>query len=420
VECGSGQETSPLEAELRPPQESYTAFCMGQLAEPYPLLRSLQEEDPVHWCPDLDVWLMTRYDDVLKGLSDRRFSNDRARMNVAPIPPDVMSRFEPLAQHLSNWLGFTDPPKHTRMRQAIQGTINTRLARTRRNRIADIAVELLDRMPSVGPDLVGDFAVRLPTIVICEILGITSYDSEFKHHCDILLDFAGSLGAGLVDAANNALDSLQALKLLFAELLEERRGAPRGDLLTILVRALDSGMLTSEEVTGLCVFLFVAGFETTVSLIANGLLLFLRYPDQVSLIRSDPILMRTAVEEILRFESPLPVITRLAACDIEIRGRTIRQGDGVAFHVGAANRDPEKFDQPDVFDVSQKRAPHLALGWAAHSCLGAPLARAEGALAFEAILSRFPSFPGASYFLQDPRWKTTISIRCPEALRVNL
>ena len=205
----------------------------------------------------------------------------------------------------------------------------------------------------------------LPTTVVCEILGVPAERTlEFKAHCDAVLEFAGNLGSALVPAADKALKaSLAELTVLFQELLAERRSKPKQDLLTILVQALDDAVLSDEEVLGLCVFIFVAGFETTVGLLANGLLLLLRYPDQAVRMRSENKAVHSAVEEILRYESPFFIIPRLAVSDIELRGRTIKWGDGVAFHVAAANRDERKFPEPDRFDVRRGReaSRHLSL-----------------------------------------------------------
>jgi cytochrome P450 len=414
-------ETSHAKEEVRVSADAYSLFCNGKLEEPYPLLHELQEQDPVHWSPELSVWIITRYDDVLMGLSDQRFANDRASMNLAPISSDALHTYQPLARHVSNWLGFTDPPKHTRMRQTVAMTINARLGQTLRVRVGDIVCDLLENLAVTDSDLVADFAVRLPTTVICEILGVpTERTAEFKTHCDALLEFAGNLGSALVPAADKALTSLAELTVLFRQLLARRRSQPKQDLLTILVQALDNGVLSDEEVLGLCVFVFVAGFETTVGLLANGLLLLLRHPDQAAQMRAENKTVHSAVEEILRYESPIPVIPRLAASDIELRGHTIKRGDGVAFHIGAANRDERKFPEPDRFDVRRKCGRHLSLGWSAHSCLGGPLARLEGATAFERVLSRFPSFPESTTVLEPPCWRSTIALRCPNALRVRL
>ncbi len=414
-------ETPQTKAEVHVPTDAYSSFCNGTLEEPYPLLHELQDHDPVHWSPELNVWVITRYDDVLMGLSDQRFANDRAQMNLAPISPDALHTYRPLARHLSNWLGFTDPPKHTRMRQTVAITINARLGQTLRDRVGDIVDDLLQNLAATDSDLVSDFAVGLPTTVVCEILGVPAERTlEFKAHCDAVLEFAGNLGSALVPAADKALASLAELTVLFQELLAERRSKPKQDLLTILVQALDDAVLSDEEVLGLCVFIFVAGFETTVGLLANGLLLLLRYPDQAVRMRSENKAVHSAVEEILRYESPIPIIPRLAVSDIELRGRTIKRGDGVAFHVAAANRDERKFPEPDRFDVRRRGGRHLSLGWSAHSCLGGPLARLEGTTAFERMLSRYPSFPESTKILETPRWRSTIALRCPNTLRVNL
>jgi pimeloyl-[acyl-carrier protein] synthase len=402
-------------------ERDYEAFCHGKLADPYPLLRRLQAQDPVHWSPELGAWVITRYADVMAGVLDPRLANDRVSVNMANLDGALYERCASLREHVSNWLGFTDPPRHTRMRQLVSTTVNARLASALRGRIAEIADGLLDQASRRGEvDMINDFAFPLPSLVICEILGVPpACIGPFRACCEDLVDFVGNVGPSVAVSAERALASQRDLEALFADLLQEKRSHPAGDLLTTLAAALDDGSLSRPESIGLCVFVYVAGFETTVSLIGNGILLFLLHPEQADFLRSDRANLASGVEEVLRYESPIQLNTRLAVADVMIGGRAIKSGDAVVLHLGAANRDPSRFDEPDRFDVTRRGARNLSFGWAAHSCLGAPLARAEASIAFDRLIGRFAGFPATVQVVNDVlRWREGMTIRALESLKV--
>jgi cytochrome P450 len=299
--------------------------------------------------------------------------------------------------------------------------VNARLASALRARIAELVDELLDQACHQREvDMISDFAFPLPSRVICEILGVPSACiGPFRACCDDLIDFVGNVGPSIAPWAERALASQRELEVLFVDLLQQKRDEPAEDLLTKLAAALDEGSLTRPECIGLCVFMYVAGFETTVSLIGNGILLLLLHPEQADLLRADPTNLASGVEEVLRYESPIQLNTRLAIADVTFGGRTVKSGDAVVLHLGAANRDPGRFDEPDRFDVTRHGGRHLSFGWAAHSCLGAPLARAEASIAWDKVMGRFEGFPASVRMVEDVlQWREGMTIRALESLKV--
>ena len=398
--------------------EEYDLFCDGRLADPYPFFRRLRNEDPVHRSERLDSWLLTRYDDVLAASRDRRFSSDRVSVNMSALSEADRTRYRDLGEHVSNWLGFTDPPKHTRMRNLISGVFTPQLAENMRGRTQEIVDELIDEVEGSGRmDLVGDLAYPLPATVICEILGVPAgARRQFKTWADDIAAFVGGTGPYAARAAERAEESRKELTGMFRELTLQRRREPREDLITALAaKEGEEEGLTEQELLGLCVFLFVAGFETTVSLISNGILSLLQNRGELERLRSDPSLMETAVEEFLRYESPIQLDTRLIVEDVEFRGRSLRKGQAVMMVRGAANRDPAQFPDPDRFDVGRQNNRHLAFGWGIHFCLGAPLARVEANIAVKTLLERLPDMRLES---DEVDWWANMSLRSLRSLPV--
>ena len=397
----------------------YELYCDARLANPYPLFHRLREEDPVHWSERLSSWVITRYDDVYTGLRDERLGNDRASVNMSALPEPQRTDLGPLGEHVSNWLGFTDPPKHTRMRSFVSKVVNPKLAIDMKDRIQAIVNELLDRVQPKGHmDAINDFAFALPATVICEVLGIDSdRQQEFKSWLDDITAFVGGVGPFLKKVAEQAYKSQQQLTVFLRELTLKRRGEPRNDMISMLAAVEgQSDGLTEQELMGLCTFLFAAGEETTVSLIGNGIFLLLQHPEDMARLKNQPELMKSAIEEFLRYESPIPISPRLALADVEVRNRCIRKGDAVILMNGSANRDPAQFPDPDRLEIGRTNNKHLAFGWGDHFCLGGPLARMEGQIAIKSILERFPNLR-----LQEGQklhWRQNMSIRCLESLPV--
>jgi cytochrome P450 len=362
------------------------------LADPYPLFDELRATEPVHWSDRLDAWLVTRYDDVLEGLNDPLLGNDRAAAYMRALPASMQTEYALLGEHVGNWLGFTDPPKHTRMRGLLSQVFTPRLANSMRSRIQDVVNNLLsdlERRPRF--DLATDFAYLLPAWVIYDVLGLPrERQEEFRALSQRIVPFPGNFGPSLVDIAPDAYAATVELQTFFLGIAAERRREPRNDLITQLAGALAAGDLSEAEFVGLCEFSFVAGHETTVSLISSGLMLLLTHPESLAQLRQDWSLTPSAVEEFLRYEAPVQISPRVARERLSIRGRTIEEGQTVILINAAANRDPEQFPRADRLDITRDDNRHVSFGWSRHFCLGAPLARIEGQIAIESLLRRFP------------------------------
>jgi len=383
----------------------FNPFLPEFIADPYPSYRRLREEDPVHRS-GFGFWVLTRYDDVVTLLRDPRFGRDRYQ-------PLLRARFgEDASGGISGSMLFRDPPDHTRLRGLVNKAFTPRVVETMRPHIQRIVDDLLDAVRQArAMDVIADLAYPLPVIVICEMLGVPVADrGEFRQWS---LDIGRSLDAiatpsdpAVIERGNVAR---RALTDYFRTLVAERRARPRADLLSALIAAEDAGERLSEgELLATCVLLFVAGHETTVNLIGNGLLALLRHPDALRALRDDPSLLGSAVEELLRYDGPVQRTGRIANADTEIDGRKIDEGTLVLGLIGAANRDPAHFPEPDRLDLGRADNRHLAFGWGIHFCLGAPLARVEGQIALGTLTRRLR---GLTFTGSAPEWRASATLR---------
>jgi cytochrome P450 len=383
------------------------------LADPYPTYHRLRAEDPVHESP-LGFWVLTRYADVVAALRDPRLVKE-------PIAPFIAARFGipvPVGMGLS--MLDRDPPDHTRLRGLVSKAFTPRVVEGLRPRIQQVVDGLLAQAEARGGmDLIAEFAYPIPVVVICEMLGVPVADHErFKGWS---LDVARGLDAILlppdseVGARSGA--SRRALADYFRGLIAERRRAPRDDLLSALIAAEEAGdTLGEEELLATCILLLIAGHETTVNLIGNGTYALLRHPDELHRLRENPGLIGTAVEELLRWDGPVQRTARIPSEDVTIDGRTIRAGEMVMPFIGAADRDPAQFRDPDRLDLARADNRHVAFGLGIHFCLGAPLARLEGQLAIGALVRRLPKLALAT---DTPDWRPSLTLRGLASLPVS-
>jgi cytochrome P450 len=374
--------------------EDYKFFCEERLANPYPLFARMRKEDPVHWSPQMKLWLMTRYDDVSLFLKDKRLSSSRRAMYEQALPEEMKEQVAPLLEHVKNWLIFLDPPEHTHLRRLVNTTFTPKLLEQLRPRVQEIAETTLASIPSGKSfDLNASFSLPLSATVICEMLGIPLEDREvFQQANAKVVSFAVRGGPKLCENALEANEALIQLVALFTPIIEDRRKSSRPDLISALVRAEVVGEeLNNALVLAFCVFLFLAGHEATTSSITSGLLLLLENPAEHEKLLKDPeTYVPTFVEEVFRYESAAFRAVRQAQEDFEVRGKTIRKGEPVILLLGAANRDPEQFPNPDRFDITRAPNRHVAFGFGIHYCLGAPLARIEMETAFRALARQMP------------------------------
>lgn len=382
------------------------------VADPYPMYHRLRAEDPVHHSP-LGFWVLTRYPDVMAMLRDPRLIKE-------PIAAFVAARF---GMAVPPGLGLSmldrDPPDHTRLRSLVSKAFTPRALEKLRPGIQQIVDGLLDEAVGRGSmDLIEEFAYPLPVRVICEMLGVPVQDHErFKAWG---LDIARGLDAIMLPpdspVGQRSVSGRRALAEYFRELIAERRTAPREDMLSALIAAEEAGdKLDEEELLATCILLLVAGHETTVNLIGNGTLALLRHPDQLRKLRESPGLIGTAVEELLRFDGPVQRTARIPSEDITIGGQTIGKGEMVMPFLGAADRDPSQFPDPDRLDISRTDNRHIAFGMGIHFCLGAPLARMEGQIAINTLLARLPRLALAT---DRPQFRQSLTLRGLQALPV--
>jgi cytochrome P450 len=407
--------SSQMPGKKEPPLSLYHLLDPEVLANPYPLYQRLRTEDPVHWDPFLHAWVVTRYADVVTVF--QRFSANRT-----PTPEQLTSlgleALTPLARVMVKQMLFLDPPSHGRVRGLASKAFTPRRVEVLRSHIQDITNSLLDAVQEQGHmNVLADLAIPLPAIVTAEMLGVPT--SDWQQLTKWSADFAGVLGnfQHNPEHAAQVIQSLEGMIDYFRAAIKEQEAHPRDGLIHALVTAeIDSDRLTEEEVIANTIVTMVGGQETTTNLIGNGILTLLRHPEEFKQLKDDLSLIPSAVEELLRYESPSQQTARLAPDDVELGGKAIHKRQAVIAVMGAANRDPERFPDPDRLDFQRQDNRHVAFAWASHFCFGAPLARIEGQIAFKTVLERMPDLrldPGPI------TWRENLGLRGLTALHVS-
>jgi hypothetical protein len=399
--------------DMTPPAQGDASLAFNPLdpafiADPYPFYHRLREAAPVFKTP-MGFWLLTRYEDVALSLRDKRFGKDFAGNIRRRYGADRMN--EPAIANLARTMLVVDPPDHTRLRSLVTKAFTARRVSDMRSRIARLVDEQLDRVADKGGmDVIRDIAHRLPVIVICDMLGIPE-----DHRAAFLV--GSNVSGRILDPVPMSNEELQQANAgtqmgnaYFDQLCDLRRRDPQDDLTTELVRAEEAGdRLTAEELRANIGLLFGAGHETTTNLIGNGLLALHRQRDQWERLKADPGLIPNAIEELLRFDSSVQMTGRATMTDVEIGGVTLPAGESVVQLLGAANRDPAQYPDPDKLDVGRQNIRPMSFGGGIHHCLGAQLARLEGELVFTALIERFPNLELPQK--DKPEWRHSFTLR---------
>jgi len=384
------------------------------LADPYPLYHRLRREDPVHWDSYLHAWVVTRYPDAQRVL--QQFVATRM-----PTPEQLtavdLDELNPIARVMVRQMLFLDPPNHTRIRALAAGVFTPARVERLRLHVQEIVDGMIDAVAAKGRmDVIADLAAPLPATVTIELMGVPVADRDRLK--DLSIAFSEMLGNFQHNPGriNPMLETVEELTSYYRARLHEQETQPREGVVQALMNAtIDGDRLSEEEVIANSILTMVGGLETTTNLIGNGLLSLLRNPGELERLLADPSLLPSAVEEMLRFESPIQHTARLAPEALEMGGKRIRERDAVIAVIGAANHDPDRFPEPDRLDLGRQDNRHLAFGWGGHFCFGAPLARLEAHIVFRTVLSRLSHLSLESGPL---RWRHNMIFRGLESLPV--
>lgn len=397
-------------------------FSEEILQDPYPTYARLHEEGPIHYVEVAGkwaVWSIFSHAECASIAKDARLSAKRAQQMLLPLPLSRQNEFSELARMLSLWLIFMDPPEHSRLRKLLNKGFSLAAVESLRPQVEAIVSQMLSSLkPGSEVDLMSEFAHPLPVQIILEMLGIPGQLRDtFADWSRAIAAFRGNPNRTVEDA-KGAQDALVGLTEFFRKTVADRRRNKGNDLISLLIDIEEEGeALTEEELYAQCIALLFAGHETTRNLIGNGVYTLLKNPGQMAELQQHPELIRSAVEEFLRYESPVQFTARVLKEDMEICGQPIRKGWTVQCMLGAANRDPKQFKEPDRLDLKRLNNQHLAFGAGVHACIGAQLARLEGQIAISNLVQRFPNMK-----LQGPRpeWAPTFGLRGLQSLSLTL
>lgn len=396
---------------------TYDLFAPEIIANPYPLYKRIREEDPVHYEASLGYWILTRYQDVEAALRDEQLSSERRTLFIQQLGNLDVSLIQNFLQLTGNSMIEKDPPDHSRMRKLANQGFTTRALESWRSIIQKTTDTLLDRVQHQGyMDIVSDLSVPLPSLIIAKIFGVPESDAfgERSYRANLIQwatdisSFWGAPSKNIEQLARKADTSAAQFTAFINQLVTERRQKPGTDMISLLTMAYTEQNLDFAELPSLCILILNAGRSTTTDLIPNGVSALLNHPQQLQKLKDNPALISSAIEEIIRYDSSVSFVFRIAKEDIEIGGQKIPAGSVIALGLAAANHDPAKFPLPDNFDIERSPNEHLGFGPGIHFCLGAVLARMELNICFSTLLKRFPNLQFDSTRPPVPRRSTLV------------
>jgi cytochrome P450 PksS len=376
-------------------QPTYDLFAPEALVNSYPLYKRMRSEDPVHYCEEGGYWILTRYRDVEAALRDERLSSDRTTLYINQLGSMDVKEIQNFLDLTSKMMVERNPPDHTRLRKLANQGFTTRAIESWRDIIQNTTDRLLDKVQNHGGmDVVSDLSVPLPALIIPEIFGVPETDRanllEWARDITKIFGAAGGSTSEIEELARKADKAAVQVGALIRELVEQRLRQPETDMISLLSVAYEEQRFNLEEISSQCVTILNAGMLTTTDQISNGVNALLCHPDQLQKLQKNPTLINSAVEEIIRFDTSVPFFFRIAKQDLTIGGKDIPAGSLIALGLGAANHDPEKFESPEVFDITRTPNEHLGFGSGIHFCLGAVLARMELTICLTTLLRRLP------------------------------
>jgi cytochrome P450 len=394
-------------------------FTADVIADPYPYYGRLREEDPVHWNELYDLWVITRHDDVVWMTRHHElFSNAVFRNDPRPAYPAIDESDLGLYEYVRNYQADQfiqhDRPEHLEMRKIVHTYFTPRAMEAWRPFVQKAVAELLDAAEANGHmDVMRDLATPLPVLVIAQMMGVPAVD---RPHVRKLAEKLLNIGRGEHDRMKPLTEGMQGMIDYVSPLVDERLVNPGDDFISVLATGEKKGVFTRHQVLVNTSLLLLAGHETTINLLCNGTLAFMRHPEQWALFKQDPEgLAQRATEECLRYDAPVKSIQRIAGQDVDMRGKVLRKDDRIRWFISSANRDPNAFGNPERFDITRDPNPHVAFGSGVHHCLGATLARVEGQEVFKALAERFPSLHVETQALE---YQPSITFRSLKSLPV--
>jgi cytochrome P450 len=356
----------------------------------------MRSEDPVHYCESGGYWILTRYRDVEAALRDEHLSADHTPLFINQLGSLDVKEIQNFLALASNWMGEKDPPEHTRLRKLANQGFTTRAIESWRSIIENTTDRLLDQVQNQGGmDVVSDLSLPLPGFILPEIMGVPETDRanllEWARDITQIFGTSGGSTIEIEELARKADKAAAQVSALIRQLVEQRRRQPETDMISLLSVAYQEQGFNFEELPSVCIQILNAGLLTTTDQIANGVNTLLSHPDQLQKLKKNPTLINSAVEEMIRFDTSVPFFFRIAKQDLTIGGKEIAAGSVIALGLGAANHDPEKFEEPEVFDITRTPNEHLGFSSGIHFCLGAALARMQLTICLTTLLRRLPN-----------------------------